>query len=104
MQEIICAILFILSLGGMFFIFFRKAPEIAVFVSQKAALERSEEKKSEPARQFSKNLILQKALTKFRILVLKTDNKTSEWMKLLRQKSKENKVKFSEGYWDKLRK
>ena len=50
------------------------------------------------------NLILQKILSKIRILVLKTDNKTSEWMKRLREKAKENKTKFSEDYWKKLRK
>lgn len=52
----------------------------------------------------SKNLLLQKFLSKFRILVLKTDNKTSEWISRLKETSQENKTKFSDSYWDKLRK
>lgn len=51
----------------------------------------------------SKELLLQKVLSKFRILTLKTDKKTSNLLAKLRQKSIENKKKFSEDYWKRIR-
>lgn len=51
----------------------------------------------------SKELLLQKVLSKFRILVLKTDKKTSNLLVKLRQKSIENRKKFSEDYWKRIR-
>ncbi len=51
----------------------------------------------------SKELLLQKILSKFRILTLKTDKKTSNLLAKLRQKSIENKKKFSEDYWKRIR-
>jgi len=51
----------------------------------------------------SKELLLQKMLSKFRILTLKTDKKTSNLLVKLRQKSIENKKKFSEDYWKRIR-
>jgi len=52
----------------------------------------------------SGNIVLQKALSKIRILTLKTDKKTSLWLSKLRQKSIEKKESFSEDYWQKLKK
>ena len=52
---------------------------------------------------FSKELLMQKMLSKFRILTLKTDKKTSNLLVKLRQKSIENKKKFSEDYWKRIR-
>jgi len=49
---------------------------------------------------FSGEILLQKILSKFRILTLKTENKTACWLARLRQK---NKSKFSEDYWKKIR-
>ncbi len=51
----------------------------------------------------SKELLLQKILSKFRILTLKTDKKTSNLLSKLRQKSIENRKKFSEDYWKRIR-
>ncbi len=51
----------------------------------------------------SKELLLQKVLSKFRILALKTDKKTSNLLVKLRQKSIENKKKFSEDYWKRIK-
>jgi len=51
----------------------------------------------------SKELLMQKMLSKFRILTLKTDKKTSNLLAKLRQKSIENKKKFSEDYWKRIR-
>jgi len=52
---------------------------------------------------FSRELLLQKILSKFRVLTIRTENKTSNWLVKLRQKSIENKDKFSEDYWKKIK-
>ena len=51
----------------------------------------------------SKELLMQKMLSKFRILTLRTDKKTSNLLAKLRQKSIENKKRFSEDYWKRIR-
>lgn len=102
MLEIISALILIISLVGMIVIIKRTMPFLVElsFEEDKPGLWGKFKNKNF----FSKNLFLQKVLSKIRILVLKTDNKTSEWIKRLREKSKENKTKFSDSYWDKLRK
>ena len=52
---------------------------------------------------FSLRRFLEKFLSKFRVLTLKTENKTSNLLFKLRQKSIEEKNKFSEDYWKKVR-
>ncbi|OGZ26814.1 MAG: hypothetical protein A2365_01270 [Candidatus Nealsonbacteria bacterium RIFOXYB1_FULL_40_15] len=101
--EIIASAIFILSLAGMGIIAYRKSSELSSYVPQQAEV--SKIKVFPSARKTLINeVLLQKILCKIRILILKTDNKTSEWIKTLREKSKSNKAKFSEGYWDKLKK
>jgi len=51
----------------------------------------------------SKELLMQKMLSKFRVLTLRTDKKTSNLLAKLRQKSIENKKKFSDDYWKRIR-
>jgi len=46
-------------------------------------------------------IILQKILSKIRILALKIENKIASWLSVLRKKSIEKK-NFSENYWKKL--
>jgi len=99
MLEIFLIILFLISIVGIGIIVRRKIPVLVELSPQtvQSGFVRKE-------RYFSKSLILQKILSKFRILVLKTDNKTNEWLRDLRKKSLDNKTKFSDNYWDKLRK
>ena len=99
MLEIILLIIFILSLIGLAIIIRRKIPILIELSPQ--VVESSFIGKEKTYRKF---LLLQKILSKFRVLVLKTDNKTNEWLKSLRKKSLDNKTKFSDNYWDKLRK
>ncbi|MCP6726730.1 MAG: hypothetical protein KJI69_01680 [Patescibacteria group bacterium] len=47
--------------------------------------------------------LLQKALSKTRVLALKTDNKTSAWLENLRERSKEKEGRFKDAYWSQLR-
>jgi len=102
MLEIISLIIFIVSLIGIVVIIKRKIPVLLQLNPQEAkAGIFSKFKMKTPA---SKELFLHKILSRVRILMLKTDNKTTEWMKRLRKKSQENNEKFSDSYWDKLRK
>jgi len=106
MLNIIAIIIFILSFLGMGIMIYRKGSVLAQY---------SPEPDTRPSaigilREKVKNklvpdeLFWQKTLSKIRILVLKTDNKTSEWMRKLREKSVQSKTKFSDNYWEKLRK
>jgi len=102
MLEIIFLAVLIISLTGMVLIIRRKIPVLLELSPQEARPGFfSRFRKKTPG---SKELFLHKILSKVRILVLKTDNKTTEWMKRLREKSRENNEKFSDSYWDKLRK
>lgn len=97
MLEIILLILFLISVTGIVVTIKRKVPllmELSPQTLEKVSIKRD----------FSRSLILQKILSKFRILILKTDHKTNEWLKNLREKSRDNETKFSDSYWDKLRK
>ncbi|MCH7605105.1 hypothetical protein IID24_03920 [Patescibacteria group bacterium] len=48
--------------------------------------------------------VLQKTLSKTRVLAMKTESKTGEWLSQLRKRSKEKKEKFSKEYWDQFKK
>ncbi len=51
----------------------------------------------------SKEILLQRILSKFRILTLKTENKTGSWLNKLRQRSLEKKKCFPDDYWKGLK-
>ena len=96
--ELFVLILLAGSLIGMAAIIRRKIP-LLLELSPEQAIKTKRKKEV-----FSNGILLQKILSKVRVLILKSDNKTNEWLKRLRQKSQENKTKFSDSYWDKLRK
>ena len=100
--ELIAIFIFIISLIGLVVIILKKIPVLIQLVPQEAQPKHDSGLKKGTLN--SKELFLHKILSKVRILTLKTDNKTTEWMKKLREKSQEDKIKFSENYWDKLRK
>ncbi len=106
MLIIIAIILFIFSVSGMVILAYRKGPEVAMFVPnpdpEPSAIINLKNKLG--SKLIPSELFWHKFLSKIRILVLKTDNKTSEWMRRLREKSVQNKTKFAENYWEKLRK
>ena len=53
---------------------------------------------------FSFEILLQKILSKVRVLILRTDNKTSTWLQRLREKSQKKKFAEDDDYWKKVRK
>ena len=60
--------------------------------------------KVEIFRNFSYEKFLQKFLTKVRILSLKTDNKTSNWLKRLKDNTQRKKITEDDNYWDEIKK
>lgn len=53
-------------------------------------------------RSFSYDLFLQKLLSKFRVLTMKTENKTAGLLERMREKN--NHKTFKDGYWKELKK
>ncbi|UZE92893.1 MAG: hypothetical protein ACKKMV_03730 [Candidatus Nealsonbacteria bacterium] len=61
-------------------------------------------RKLNPFKNFSYEKSLQEILTKVRILSLKTDKKTSNWLKKLRENSQRKKIREDDNYWDEIKK
>jgi len=111
MTELIASIILIGSLLGMGVILFRKIP---ILVKLPEVIERPagenfwlilKKIKNIPGlRSFSFEIFLQKILSKIRILTLKTDNKTSNWLQKLRERSLRKKSKGNDNYWEEIKK
>jgi len=109
MPELIAVIILISSLLGIGIIIYRKAslllklPEIVPLESNREKLLDKIKNFSFP-KSFTFEIFLQKILSKIRILTLRTDSKTSNWLQKLREKSKKKKNKLEEDdYWQKLK-
>jgi hypothetical protein len=61
-------------------------------------------KKLTPSKNFSLELLLQKILSKVRVLVLKIDHKTSTWLQMLRERAKRKNTLEKDNYWKRLKK
>ena len=82
-----------------------KLPEVSEGIREPLVLEIKKGIKNLPGvRGFSYELYLQKLLSKFRILTLKTDSKTSKWLEKLRQKSNQKNNHNNDKYWEELKK
>jgi len=101
--------LLIFSTLGMALIVFRKMPVLVELNPQERKCSilgklKQGVKKNGFVKTFSSSeLLLQKVLSKFRILTLRTETKTSAWLTELRQKSIKEKKKFKDDYWKKLK-
>ena len=109
MFGLIFLIILIGSLVGMGIIVFRKIPLLLEL--PEAALPQFnwqdpliKIKNLLPFRDFSFEIFLQKILSKIRILILKTDSKTSSWLQKLREKAKRKKFGENDNYWQKVKK
>ena len=110
MTELIAIIILVFSLLGMGVIILRKIPilvtlpEVVPKKKKESLISRlkKEIKKINPFRNFSYEIFLQKILSKIRILSLKAENRTFNWLQKLREKSK--KEKENDDYWQKLKK
>lgn len=110
MIEIFAFVVLIFSFLGILIIFLKK---YSVLVSLSPEIKTSKENlfskikdkvlKNRPLRSFSSEEFLHKILSKVRILILKTDNKTSRWLQQLRESSRRKKEKENDNYWEDLK-
>jgi len=105
MFQIIVLLILLISFIGMGVIIYRKIPVLVALAPEQIKTRSLEEIKEKIKRNgsFSIKKILEKILSKFRVLTLKTEYKTSNLLIKLRQKSIQEKNKFSEDYWKKVR-
>lgn len=113
MFGLISIVVFFLSFAGMAVILVRKTPELCKLPEKKFYFNfgnsmvksvRSGLAKTPIIKNFSYELYLQKALSKIRILTLKTESKTGSWLEKLRQKSCKKNKTSNDKYWDALKK
>jgi len=111
MVELIALIILIFSFLGIGIIIFRKIPTLLTL--SEISLEGKESliskltgkiKGLNPIKNFSYEVFLQKILTKIRILSLKTDNKTFNWLQKLREKYQKKKSEKEDNYWEEIKK
>lgn len=115
MSDLIAFVIFLVSLIGTTVILWRKIPFLltAKEMSRKneglgilGAVSETTKKlrNSNKVKSVVPEKVLQKTLSKTHVLALKTENKTGEWLKQLRMRSKAHKEKFSQPYWDQFKK
>ncbi|MFH1780443.1 MAG: hypothetical protein ABH841_00305 [Candidatus Nealsonbacteria bacterium] len=111
MFELISIIILFLSLVGMAAILLRKISALCELQEQDLNFYNSltcgikdRIKKMPAVKSFSYELYLQKVLSKFRILSLKTESKTGSWLEKLRQKNCNKNKTNHDDYWDTLKK
>lgn len=108
MVEIFAFLILVISLGGIFFLFFKKKPLLETLPIQEKESYFSQLKKRtikfNPFKKFSIEIFLQKILAKIRIISLKIDNLTFNWLKKLRERYQEKKKKVKDNYWDEIKK
>ena len=105
MINLIFFLILIFSFLGMVFIFLRKIPLILAFEFPKeSAISKFKRKigKLNPFKKFSLEIFLQKWVARIRILSLKVDNLTFNWLKKLREKQKKKHQK--DDYWERIKK
>ena len=108
MIEIVALIIFLIGLIGVSVIIIRKIPILNTLPPREikqSSFKRIKERirTNGTLNNFSKDRLMHKGLSKFKVLTLKTERKTSDLLTKLRQKSIESKDKFSEDYWSKVR-
>ena len=100
--------LFVLILLGsaiaMAVTMFVKIPVLVRLKSEESSsLQKIRERGQNILKLFSKERLLYKFLSSFKVLILKTEKKTSVLLASLRQKSIDEKKKFSDDYWKRLK-
>jgi len=103
--ELIATGMFFVGIIGMSVIIFRKIPvlnSLSVEPPPKPS-QRKIKKRRNPFYDFSPKELLKKPILKIKILSSKTKDRTVEWEKKIWKKSLEKKGKFSEDYWQKIK-
>ncbi|MDO8551620.1 MAG: hypothetical protein Q7S03_02975 [bacterium] len=106
--EIIFTAVLLISLGGISVILFRKIPILVNLLEKNTSGQSFISKikrgitKFPGAGKIDYDLYLQKMLSHFRVLTLKTESKTGSWLEKLRQKR--NGHNGADEYWEELKK
>lgn len=108
--ELVAGIISFLSFLGMVLIIIRKIPFLLTLPEvpqeKKEGLISKIGQKIKSLnlfKNFSFNIFLQKVLTKIRILTLKTDHKTFNWLQKLRETRRKNNLD-KDNYWEEVKK
>jgi hypothetical protein len=110
MIEIIFLAIFISSFLGMVVILFPKIPVLAGLPEDKTPQNsltlriKQAVKKLPGSDKFDYEMYLQKLLSKVRVLTMKTENKTGNWLERLRQKAIKKNGSHTDNYWQELKK
>jgi hypothetical protein len=103
-------IILIFSFLGLVFFVAKKMPVLADLVLEKTnsdekgllAKLKNKVRNTPGIKDFSLELFLQKIISQIRILSLKTDHKTANWLKNLREKTQKKKLENG-AYWQDLK-
>ena len=111
MIELILTVLLVGSLAGIGVILYRKIPLLVKLPGiplnwQSDFLLKIKKgvKRLPGAETLNYELYLQKVLSRVRVLTLKTENKTSNWLERLRQKNNQKNNRKPDNYWEELKK
>jgi hypothetical protein len=109
MLEIIFSVILTSSLIGLGIIIFQKLPRLLELPEVAPSSFKwqdlfSKIKNVPPFRGISFEIILQKVLSRIRVLTLKTDSKTSSWLQRLRERERKKKFGENDNYWKEIRK
>jgi len=106
MIETIAIIILICSLSGAGLIVWRKIPLLVKLPETSSEEDKSfslelkqKTEESSPLKNFSYEILLQKFISKIRVLTLKTDNQTSSWLRKLRERSKKKPFSSQSVDW-----
>ncbi len=103
-MQIFFLIILIISLAGMLYFVWKKIPVLAELPLRQRKTRQSFKKiikDKNPFNNLSSEKILHRSLSSARILILRSERKTSYWLQNLRKKSKK---KEKDNYWEELKK
>jgi len=104
MFEITFIIILFIGLIGMSVMLFLKVPALVnLKLEGPSSIQKIKQKGQGIIKSLSRERLLHKLLSQIRVWTLRTENKVTISLSNLREKSKENKVKFSSDYWKKLK-
>jgi len=112
MITLIASVILVCSLIGMGIIAFGKIPILVELSVSQEPIKKEKiiswiKKKVEDReflKDFSYETFLQKLLYRIKILTLKTENKTTNLLQELKEKSKKKKIAAEDNYWDEIKK
>jgi hypothetical protein len=109
-SNLISLIIIAVSFLGLVFLVFKKIPALAVLSAETASTKengffskiKNGVKNAPGIKSFSLEFFLQKIISQIRVLSLRADHKTANWLKQLRQNSQKKKLD-SGDYWQDLK-